>query len=297
MRKIIFALYLCLVSSTLLAAESDSSVVFKASFLKNELQSYSVSRALYTIQKGDTTSFERLRFKADVYVKDSTENYYLLSWKFSKFSINTGNHQLRELIALAKPVEISYRITKPGVLMEFLNGENISTCLEEALPKVLEQYANKKGTEAQAEVASIYDMRETLETLMLKSINQFHQVYGLGYTLGEIVDVPTEVNSRFSSIPIKGIVRKKLTKIDSENHLAVLSTATFIDNKEFQKAFKEYLHADSIPEASINQENMGSIVMDLYTGWVLWTFDQRETISGNNVYGEIIEIQHINDLP
>ena len=296
MKKIIFYLFFSLIASTLSAVEMDSSVIFKASFLKNELQSYQISRGLYTIKKADTTSFERIKFNADIYVKDSTENYYLLNWRFSKFSINTDDQQLTQLIALAKPVEISCRISKVGVFMEFLDGEKVSACLEEALPVVLAQFANKKSDADKAQVARIYDLRETMETLMLRSIIQFHQVYGLGYKLDEVVDVPTEVNSRFSSTPIKGIIRKKLTKIDTENNIAVLSTATFLDTKEFQKAFKEYLHIGAIPESSLNQENMGSIVMDLSTGWVLWTFDQRETKVGNEKYGEQIEIQHINDV-
>jgi hypothetical protein len=296
MKKSIFYLFFCLVSSTTMAAEFDSSVVFRASFLKNELQSYEISRSLYTMKKSDTTSLERLRFKADVYVMDSTENYYLLTWKFSKFAINTEDIQLRQLIALAKSVEISYRISKPGVLNEFLNGKDVSTCLEEALSKVLASYANKKGTESQAEVEKLYEMRETVETMMLRSVNQFHQAYGLGYKLGEVIDDSTELDSRFSSKPIQGIIRKKLTKIDSENHFAILSTATFYNEKQFQKAFMEYMKIDSIPENAVNQENMGGVVMDMLTGWVLWTFEQRETRFGNNVYGELVEIQHIDDL-
>jgi len=293
MRKFVSGFIICLFSLSALAAESDSSVVFKASFLKHEVQSYEISRTLYSLQKKDTTSYERIGFHADVYVKDSTEDYYVLLWRFSKFSINTDDRQLKQLIELAKPVEISCRISKPGVLMEFLDGEKVSTCLEEALPQVLAPFSNQQGSVARAQVAHIYDMRETIETLMLRSVNLFLQVYGLGYTLGEIVDVPVEVNSQFSSKPIKGITRKKLTKIDTENHLAVLSSATFLDNDALKSAIKEYLHLDSIPQEYLNQENMGSVVMDLTTSWPLWIFEQRETRTGNNKYGELVEIQYI----
>jgi len=295
MIKSIFCILMVLFSIDLMSAESDSSVVFKASFLKNEQQNYEISRAIYTIQKVDTISFERLRFKVSVLVKDSTENNYSLSWKFSNFAINTDNQQLRQLIALAKPVEINYRISKPGVLLDFFNGENVSTCLEEAMPKVLAQFANQKGQEAKTEVARIYEMRETLETLMLRAIHQFHQVYGLGYRLGEIVDVPTEVLSRFSAYPIRGVIRKKLTSIDRSNQCAVLSMVTYLDKNDFEKALKEYLHLDNLSSASLNQENMGSFVMDLSTGWVIWSFDQREVKSGNQVYGELLEIKHISE--
>lgn len=293
MRKHLVGIFACLFSLPVLAAVSDSSVIFKASFLKNELQSYEISRAEYAILKNDTTSLERIRFKANVYVTDSTENYYVLNWKFSDFSINTDNLQLKQLMALAKPVEVSYRITKPGVFVEFLNGENVTKCLENALPEVLAPFAGQEGTSAKSEIDRIYGMRETLETLLLRSIYQFHQVYGLGYTLGEIVDVPTEVTSRFSPKPIKGIIRKKLQKIDQENHYAILSMATFLDEKEFQKALREYLNVHSIPEATANQENMGSVVMDLSTGWLIWSIDQKETIIGKNRYGETVEIKYI----
>jgi len=297
MKKSVFCLFFCIISMVSMASVSDSSVVFKASFLKNELQSYSISRSLYTLAKSDTTSLERIRFKADVYVQDSTENYYILSWRFSNFTINTDNVQLKELIALSKPVEINYRITKPGVFADFINGEKVSTCLEDALPKVLAQFAGKKGKDVQAAVASIYDMRETIETLMLRSITQFHQAYGLGYKLDEVVDVPTEMTSRFSATPIKGIIRKKLTKIDTENNFAILSTATFLDKTELQKSFMESIKLDSVPVTSIEQQNMGGIVLNLSTGWVLWTFDQRETKVTNIVYGELVEIKHIDDMP
>jgi hypothetical protein len=297
MRKIIFGLFLCLFSSTVLAAESDTSVVFKANFLKHELQSYEITRTLYTLQKSDTTSMEKVRFKADVFVADSSENYFVLNWRFSRFTINTADRQLEKFIALAKPIEISCRISKPGVFMEFLDGGNVSSCLEAALPVVLAPYVNKKDSASKAQVSRIFDMRETIETLMLRTVDQFHAVYGLGYNLNEVVDVPTEVVSRFSPNPIQGIIRKKLTKIDSENHLAILSTATFLDQKQYQKALKDYLHLESAPATALDQENMGGVVMDLGTGWLLWSFDQREAVFGKNRYGELIEIQHINTIP
>jgi hypothetical protein len=276
----------------LMAESPDSSVVFKASFLKDETQSYEISKTRYTLHNKDTTSMERLSFQADVHVTDSTESYYTLNWNISGYRIHTGSINLQKMIELAKPIEISYRITKPGALSEFLNGENVTSCLEAALPKVLEPYLNRKDTVARVEVARIYDLRESLETLLLRFIVQFHQAYGLGYTLGEVVDVPTEINSRFSSTSIPGTIHKKLVNIDRPNHLAVLSTATTMDQAAFRKALAGYLKADAAKIDQINQMNTGSIVLDLATGWVIWSFDQREETEGNRTYGELVEIQY-----
>lgn len=297
MKKNIIVILFCMFSLPFMAMEQDSSVVFKAAFLNKELQCYEITRTEYTLQKGDTTALQCIRFKVHVYVTDSTENYYILSWKFSDYSINTNDLDLKKMIALAKPVKISYRISKPGVLMEFLDWEDVNSCLDDALPKVLEPFLNKKNSdsESKAAVSRIYELRETMSTLMLQAVRQFHQAYGLGYKLGEVINVPTEVDSRFSSKPIKGVIRKKLTHIDRENQFAELTTVTFLDKNELKKALSGYLHTDTIPFSSLDQENVGGLVMDLSTGWLIWSFDQREGKAGDSIYGDVIEIQHISE--
>jgi hypothetical protein len=272
-------------------------VVFKAGFLNKELQCYEVTRVEYTLQKGDTTALQSIRFKVHVNVTDSTDNYYILSWRFSDYSIDTNDPDLKEMIDLARPVRISYRISKPGALMEFLDWEEVNSCLDDALPKVLEPFLTKKNTDSvsKAEVSRIYELRETMSTLMLQAVRQFHQAYGLGYKLGEVIEDPTEVNSRFSSKPIKGVIRKKLARIDTENHFAELTTATFLNKNELKAALSNYLHTDTIPSSSLDQENIGGLVMDLSTGWLIWSFDQREGKAGSSIYGDMIEIQHISE--
>jgi hypothetical protein len=292
MKKSLFIFFFCWVPGFLFAQSPDSSVVFKAFFLQHEMQCYEVAQTMYTMVGKDTTDLNRICFQGDVYVTDSTESGYILNWKIYNYSINTGDASLQKLIALAKPIEVSYRISKPGVLTDFLTGEHVTTCLEAALPVVLAPYLNRKDADARAEVSRIYDLRENMETLLLRFIVQFHQVYGLGYKLGEVVSVPTEVNSRFSSSPIKATTFKKLVKYDLDNHVAVLSTATNMDKQEFLKAITEYTKADSVSLSSLNQTNMGSIVMDLNTGWVVWSFDQREVQVGSKKYGDLIEIQY-----
>jgi hypothetical protein len=297
MKKNIIVILFCMFSLPFMAMEQDSSVVFKAGFLNNELQCYEVTRVEYTLQKGDTTALQSLRFKVHVNVTDSTDSYYILSWRFSDYSIDTNDLDLKEMIALARPAKISYRISKPGVLIEFLDWEEVNSCLNDALPKVLEPFLTKRHTDSvsKAEVSRIYELRETMSTLMLQAVRQFHQAYGLGYKLGEVIEDPTEVNSRFSSKPIKGVIRKKLARIDTENHFAELTTATFLNKNELKQALSDYLHTDTIPSSSLDQENIGGLVMDLSTGWLIWSFDQREGKAGNSIYGDMIEIQHISE--
>jgi hypothetical protein len=237
MKQILLIALFGLLSWTMMAQNTDSSVVFKTNFLKNEYQRYDVSKTIYTLNRKDTTDMLRLGFKAEAVVTDSLENAYILKWKISAYTINTNDLYLQKLIGLAAPVMISYRISKPGVFQEFITGTSVTSCLEGGLPKVLEAFKGVSDSTSKAEVAKIYALRENLETLILSFPIQFHAFHGLGYTLGEVVNVPVEITSRFTSKPLPGVQRKKLTSIDTTNQTAVMAYATVLDMAGYRKVF------------------------------------------------------------
>lgn len=292
MKQILVACLFGLLSWTTLAQNSDSSVVFKAKFLKSEYQRYEVSKTLYTLHRKDTTDLSRIGFKAEVVVADSLENAYILNWKISGYTINTNDTYLQKLIGLAAPVLVSYRVSKPGVFEEFITGTSVTDCLSASLPKVLEAFKNKSDSASKAEVAKIYSMRENLETLILSFMIQFHQFHGLGYTLGEVVTVPVEITSRFSSKPLPGVQRKKLTNIDATNQTAVVAYATILDQVGLRQTLSDNLKATLETFKSLQQNEIGSAMMDLRTGWPIWSMNQREASANNVTYGEQLEIQY-----
>jgi hypothetical protein len=295
MRKLFICIFCTFFVMPLLASEADSSVIFRAEFLKNEIQQYIVSLSTFSVTKGDTTAYEKLQSKVDVYVADSSVNQYIITWRFYDFSINTSNRNLKDLIEKAKPVKISYRTSRQGELNEFISWEETSTCLEDGMKVVLERFASRKDSLAKAEVKNIFAFRESLETMMLRSIRDFHQAYGLGYNLNEDVDVPAEIFGLVSSEPVQGITRKRLTGIDRNSNLAMLSTATFPDRNSLKEAFEKYYPGVSVPLSLLNQSILGGIVSDLKTGWIFYTFEQRDRVKGSVTNSELLEIKHIDN--
>ena len=281
-----------LFSWTMRAQTTDSSAVFKANFLRNEYQRYEVTKTIYTLQRKDTSDLVRIGFKAEVLVTDSLENSYILKWKISNYFINTSDLYLQKLMGLAAPVAVSYRISKPGVFEEFITGTSATSCLEAGLPKVLDAFKDLSDSTSKAEVAKIYALRENLETLILGFMIQFHAFHGLGYTLGEVVDVPVEITIRFSSKTLPGIQRKKLTTIDTTNQTAVMAYATLLDRTGYRKALTENLKVDIQSFKSFQLNDFGSMMIDLHTGWPIWSMDQRESQAGTTTYGEQLEIQY-----
>jgi len=275
-----------------MAQSSDSSAVFKTKFLKNEYQRYEISKTLYTLTRKDTTEMMRFGFKAEVVVADSSEYSYNLKWKISTYTINTSDSYLQKMIGLAAPVMVSYRISKPGVFEEFISGTSVTNCLEAALPKVLEAFQGKSDSTSRAEVAKIYALRENMESLILSFMIQFHQFHGLGYTLGEVVNVPVEITSRFTTKPLPGIQRKKLTTIDTANQTAVMAYATVLDMAGYRKALSDNLKMELDNFKNLQQNEIGSTMIDLRTGWPIWSMNQRESIAGAMTYGEQLEIQY-----
>lgn len=292
MKHLLLLALLSLLSWTTMAQSADSSVIFKTNFLKNEYQRYEVSKTLYTLNSKDTTDMMRIGFKAEVVVIDSTAKAYILKWKISAFTINTNDTYLQKLISLATPVLVSYRISKPGVFEEFISGTAVTKCLEAALPKVLDAFKSKSDSASKAEVASIYALRENLETLILGFMIQFHQFHGLGYTLGEYVSVPVEITTRFASKPLPGVQRKKLTSIDATTQMAVIAYATVLDMAGYRKALSENLKTTLDTFKNLKQNEIGSMMIDLRTGWPIWSMNQREATVGSETYGEQLEIQY-----
>ena len=294
MKKILVILTCFSFFLQLKAQENDSSVIFNAGFIKHELQNYEMSLSNFTINNGDTTTLETLKAKVDVYITDSTESFYLIRWKIKDFTINTNSRQLSEIISLAKPVTLTFRVTKHGIIEEFISWEETSKCLDEGLKVVLKRFSTRSDSVALLEVKRIFAFRGTFEAMFPRTINMFHQIYGLGYNVNEEVDVPVEVYGLVST-PVRGLTRKKLTGIDKNNGFAMLSMATFPDRSDLKENFLKQNPGLTIPSSLLNQTILGGVMVDLKTSWIIYTFEQRERTLEQLVFGELLEMKHIDN--
>ncbi len=256
------------------ATLKDSSALFKARFLNHEEQTFVVDLTDYSVRNDDTTRLERLSFNADVFVSDSSKTGYLTRWRFHTFSINTDSRLLQRLIAHAKPVDVTCSVSPVGELQEFIRWESISTCLDEGFKQMLPAYAVRSDSAAMLEIQRSYALRSSLEGAFLRIVRLFHQLHGYGYELGKTVDVPTQLIYPGSSEKVPGVVRKQLTRLDSDNATAVVSTV-------------------SIPRQAWPYKMGGSTVFDLKTGWVLYTFEQLERGPETDRIGQRLELRHI----
>jgi hypothetical protein len=288
-KNVFFLIGLLTVTATSAQTATDSTALFKAGFLNHEWQPYTISQTTYSIEGSDTLSMDRLQIKADVYVKDSTRENYTLLWSFHDFSINTANLKLKQLVDLATPVSLTCQVSPVGRLQDFIDWSALTTCLDEAFKQLLPQFAGRADEVSKAQVASMYDFRQSLEGVFARSVTLFYQLYGNGYTLNEVVEVPTNLAVSSLPEPIPGIVRKKLLAIDQTNQLAVITTVSIPDSAAFNQAVAKFDltgKRQAIPSIS------GSVVTDMNSGWTIYTFEQIETTNGNRKTGELLELKY-----
>lgn len=280
------------VSPALFGQQKGASALFKAGFLNHEMQSYVGELTDYELAKGDTAWLEKLSFKADAYVVDSTTAGYVMRWCFHDFAISSDSRLLYRLVLTAKPVTVTCSVSPVGVLQEFLHWESLSTCLDEGFRELLPEYALRSDSAAQKEIQRSYALRSNIEGSLLRVIRLFHQLHGYGYTVGEVVEVPAELDIAGVSEKVSGIIRKELVQLDEKGGIAAVSMVSLPDPAVLKRALEKTYHPGTVPPKMLEQKIAGSTVFDLKTGWVLLTFEQLERGSDKDQLGQRLELRH-----
>lgn len=277
-KTFIFLFFIC-VSGFLFASSDDSTVVFYASFLKNETQYYSIACTSCALEKNDTINFNRVSFSVDVNIVDSTSDVYIISWTLHDYKVDTPENDIQNLIKNADTVKLKFVVNKAGMLMEFLNWKQSDTFLDDAMKPFIQKYGKKGHGNSGRSIKVLFDFEKYMKLLILQSVRQYYEPYGTGYTLNKIVDVPdSSVFSFFSDKLLSGTVKKKLIEIDNTYQQASLSTYTSISGN------------DSIYS---NLHILGAYVINIPTGWEIYSVRREEMKIGNVKNCREIEIKYI----
>lgn len=252
---------LCLLSAfSVVPAAKAQEVLFTTHWQDHEYQPYRLEHQEYTRDGNDTLSFESFSFVCDVLIEDSLPKHYSLSWRMHDFSLQTDHYLSRQWFQSLYEFRLDYTTDKIGVLERLLNADEFDRALDESVDAFFRTYP---GETLLADRERLYALRDNLERFVLSSVQQYHQAYGLAYRLGEVLEMPAEVELGSTVQPAK--VYKKLEAADTQT--ATLVTATVLD---------------SIP----GQENTGAWMMHLPSGWVVCSYDNRE-INNQGEYSEI----------
>lgn len=283
---------------------SGQEAIFNAHWVKKEYQPYRLNYVDYTVENGDTVAVERLGLLVDVLVQDSLSKGYRLQWKLHDFEVETNHFMSRQWVTSLRKFELNYTTTLEGVIREMSDAEEFDKTLDRTIDIFFKNY---KGETMLADRERLYLLRNNFENCILSMVQQFHQAHGMGYTSGEVVEVPSEVELSLTHKSIPAVIFKKLEKLD--DGLATLVTATVLDTASVNNAVRNYLvpvlQADTLTTATLadgtaeavfsvptfQQENSGALMMHLPTGWPVFFYDCREVTYGKTTTGEYMEME------
>jgi len=282
LRHILFVL--TLLSAWACLRAEPVTAIFNARWIRHEYQPYRLSRQLYTVEGLDTVSMERLSVLADVTVKDSTSRGYRLSWRVHHLAVEAGHYLSRQWAESIEGFEFDYPTSPQGALLENALPARIDALLNAEIDRFFAHYQGRTTLESRER---LYAVRDALAEFLLSAVGQFHQAYGLGYVLGEVVPVPVRLPYGDSKRQIDAVIYKKLQACDE--NVATLVTSAVPDTAQVNSLLRSSLEPGT-PLPSWWQEDLGSLVMHLGSGWVLYSSRNREVREGRYLYGDCNEI-------
>ncbi len=239
---------------------SAQEVVFNAHWLNKEYQRYFLTHQTYVLQKNDTTENEILNCQLDVLITDSTHQAYRIEWRLYDFKLQSKHYLNTRWVQSLKDFSLVYKVSPVGVLLEFNQEKDFHQALEKSIDLLFKHYEGLPALEARER---LYAFAEELETFVYTSIQQFHQAYGRAYVLGEVMEVPDQIEQTQSKEMLEVMRFKKLES--SRDDIATLVVATVPDTVLYT--------ADS---TRLQWDNTGAIMMHIPTGWPVYSYDNQE---------------------
>ena len=298
LKTLLLTAFLCLCGPVSAQKAAAPEAIFNAHWIKQEYQPYRLMTRHYVIENGDTVSVERISCRCDVQVTDSLSKRYALKWQMYAFRVETDHHLSRQWVHSLGRFQLNYTTSPEGIINEVSDAAELDRAFDRSVDSFFKNYHGETLIEDRER---LYALREHLETTLLSGVQQFHQAHGMGYTLGEVVSVPSEVELSLSHKAVPATVYKKLERL--EDGVATLVTATVLDSVALQTAVRNYLvpalQVDTTARLtrpdfllpSYRQENSGALMMHLPTGWPLFIFDCREITEKRRTEGDYMEIK------
>lgn len=179
---------LALVNSAVATAQidlSDSSYTALAHWRKGDKMAYTITEKQYTVSGSDTTNVTTDRFLAEVLVKDSTADGYLIQWDFGTPDIDADNHiYLLAAQVLSADIPVLVRTDTYGMLLGIKNWKDISKHIIDKARKIEKDDKNNLRLGLKPAMENIVKAVATENDILLAlgSITQFYALMGNKYT-------------------------------------------------------------------------------------------------------------------
>jgi len=304
MRKTLFTTILLAISYIGLGQINmeDSTVQVVAYFDKGEQQIYSLTSEKIKISGSDTTSKELITYEVEITVKDSTDKSYTIEWFYKNINTNSTNETAKKLLNVSKDMKVIYMTDEVGSFIEVVNWKEIRDFNKKACASLRTEYKDIPEMEKvinQIEVS--FSTKESIESVSIKDIRQFHTYHGAKYKLGEVIEGQQEIPNIYGAKPFDSYSSVFLDEINVEDNNFILRSSQEIDSNQLTEAILQYLtqmaknmkidppKREDVKDLK-NETNTASRIHN--SGWILYSIQTTTVVSDNstNIEERIIEM-------
>ncbi len=286
MRKLIlfFALCLSLYSEVNSQALTDTTIMMTAFWEIGDQVVYEFRQTVDKFSKNEET-LEESTYEVQVNIVDSTENQYLIEWRYANEQSNRKVSELeKELLKLCQDIPIRFSTDEFGSFKRIDNWEEMKEILETAVGSWL---TDKKELPDSVKV-NFQNMMEGLfqtsaqASYWANDIRFFHALYGINLPRKEPLTGIKLYTNPFIKETMPGYQRIKVVAVDEENYIARIKMESGIDGAEAKKLMidfveknfeklglqsKDEINPEDIPEFSTTEEI--NCVYEITTGYIL----------------------------
>ena len=305
MKKLILLFLLAIVSGQVSAQIDmlDSTVQVVSYWKMGETQEYHVMESEIVKIKEDTLAITENSFDVIIEVTDSASFGYILEWTRTNFQFSNASPLEVRLAAVLSDSPIMLRTDIYGSGIEVLNWEDIATAVVGICNSLLEEYKGKAAAISKInQVIRKHSTKESIETFVVREVNQFFAYHGAKYKLGETITENIKIPNNYGGDPLDATAALVLDELLPENNTSIIKSFQNINPQQLTAVTYDYLKSLNIVEGTlpayedfptVTKQIWGGSEIHSASGWVIYSQESEQVTNGDDVTlkDRIIEIK------
>lgn len=258
MKKISFRLipfFLFFMFSVNCFAQEGEFIPFVAYWSVGDTYDFEITKVQRQKEEGQIVKNDSTSYVVTFEILDSTETSYRIKWSFNTdlSSLNIPESMLGEFSKYEK-TEVIYETSEMGEFRGIENWEEIAKNMNALFAEVINNLDGDKAllTELLEPMRAAFNTKEGIEQLVFKEIIYFHFLFGLEYSVTEIIEYEEVIPNLFGGDPVRADAKIYVKEVDFNNAFCVMVKEGKLNPKDTKKLMESLFKRLSLDKKMYN---------------------------------------------
>lgn len=254
-------LVLLIVTTHLFSQADTTKIAFVSYWSIGDSYNFHVSKINKLWKDGTLTEDHKQEYVANFTIIDSTENSYTIKWRYENDFQNIYKipENLLERFSKYKTIEIVYKTSEVGTLIEILNWQEVGETMKNMFDDIVEVLADKDEEKketlktAMEPFKQIYSSKQGVEQLVLKELRYFHFPLGFEFDITEPMFYDEELPNMFGGNPIKAKTKLYFEDVDFDKSFCTIKQEMSLNPDDEREILKEVYKKMNIHDIALEK--------------------------------------------